>query len=214
LLLQEATIQYPLKRILQKEYAVVHEEGEFMLASRFPLREVTVPDPLPWYGKERSLRFVRYVVETPLGPTAVYNVHPISPRGAFRAMRRGGTRQAILSGRLLSGEAAPEVEGNAGLREHQLDAVATRARAEELPVIIAGDTNSPALSTALAEAFGEYRDGFREVGFGFGHTYPAKLPWLRLDRIFASHDIGFSSFQVGCEGASDHLCVTADLYRR
>ncbi len=105
------------------------------------------------------------------------------------------------------------MEGNAGLREHQLDAVAVRARAEKIPVIIAGDTNSPALSPALAEAFGEYRDGFREVGFGFGHTYPAAVPWLRLDRIFSSHDIGFSSFQVGCEGASDHLCVVAELYR-
>jgi endonuclease/exonuclease/phosphatase family metal-dependent hydrolase len=129
-------------------------------------------------------------------------------------MRRGGTRHAILSGRLFFGAAAPQVEGNAGLRERQLDAVSVRARAEKLPVIIAGDTNSPALSPALAEAFGEYRDGFREVGFGFGHTYPAALPWLRLDRIFSSHDIGFSSFRIGCEGASDHLCVVAELYGR
>ncbi len=214
LLLQEATIQYPLKSILEKEYPVVHEQGEFMLASRYPLLEVTVPDPVPWYGKERTLRFVRYVVDTPLGPTAVYNLHPISPRGAFRAMRRAGTRKGALSGRSFSGEAAPQVEGNAGLRQRQLDAVAARAREEKLPLIIAGDTNSPALSPALAEAFGEYRDGFREVGFGFGHTYPAALPWLRLDRIFSSQDIGFSSFVVGCEGASDHLCVAADLYRR
>jgi endonuclease/exonuclease/phosphatase family metal-dependent hydrolase len=209
LLLQEATWQYRLKSILEKEYSVVHEEGEFMMASRFPLREVTVPEPLRFYGKEFSLRFVRYVIETPLGPTAVYNVHPISPRGAFRALGRAGAR-----GRPFSGAAAPYVEGNAELRQRQLDAVAQSARAEKLPVIIAGDTNSPALSPALAEAFGAYRDGFREVGLGFGHTFPAWVPWLRLDRIFSSHDIGFSKFEVGCKGASDHLCVTADLYRR
>jgi endonuclease/exonuclease/phosphatase family metal-dependent hydrolase len=37
---------------------------------------------------------------------------------------------------------------------------------------------------------------------------------MRIDRILTSHDLVFTRFAVGCEGASDHLCVVADVARR
>jgi endonuclease/exonuclease/phosphatase family metal-dependent hydrolase len=37
---------------------------------------------------------------------------------------------------------------------------------------------------------------------------------MRIDRILASPGLRFTNFDVGCRGASDHLCVVADLSRR
>lgn len=212
-LLQEAGGQPDLKAALASTYPVVTEHEEFVLASRFPLLDVEVPNPIRWYRSRHSPRFVRYVLDTPLGELAVYNVHPISPRGAVIAVRQRSRWRSVFSALRLFGRAAHAVEGNSEFRELQLATVSKRVRAETLPFIVAGDTNSPELSPALAATFGEYRDGFREAGFGFGYTFPAALPWLRLDRIFSSHELKFSSFEVGCDKASDHLCVVAELYR-
>jgi len=85
------------------------------------------------------------------------------------------------------------------------------ATAESNPVVVAGDTNSPGLSKGIARNFATFHDGFETVGLGLGYTYPARLRWMRLDRIFASNFFRFVNFKVGCEGVSDHLCVLGDL---
>ena len=57
-----------------------------------------------------------------------------------------------------------------------------------------------------------YSDGFRACGVGFGYTFPAKQPWMRIDRVFASSELRFTDFKVGC-ASSDHRCVIAELQR-
>jgi endonuclease/exonuclease/phosphatase family metal-dependent hydrolase len=84
------------------------------------------------------------------------------------------------------------------------------------PVIIAGDTNLPGSSWALAHWFGEFQDGFDEAGSGFGYTYPLgkRRPWLRLDRVLAGPQFRFVDFGVIESKASDHLAVLAELELR
>lgn len=199
---------------LRSQYPAVHLSTQFLLASRFPIRAATEPDRVPYFGKERSPRFMRYVVDTPLGPIAVYNVHPQSPRGGFYALRGHGLRREILSGRLLSAKTAPAVQENAWLRTLQVEAIARLAARETYPVVIAGDTNLPSLSAVFGRYLSDYQDGFREAGWGLGYTYPTRRPWMRLDRILASRALRFLSFQTACSAVSDHSCVVAELASR
>jgi endonuclease/exonuclease/phosphatase family metal-dependent hydrolase len=85
---------------------------------------------------------------------------------------------------------------------------------ERNPVIIAGDSNLPTLSKLARLNFANFSDGFSEAGTGFGYTYPARPSWMRIDRILASSALRFTTFEVGCAGVSDHLCVVAGLSLR
>ena len=107
-----------------------------------------------------------------------------------------------------------EVEDNSGLRALQVEALAKLARSQPDPVVIAGDLNLPPLSAAFHRHLSEYQDGFREAGWGFGHTFNSKYMPLRLDRILAGPEFRIIAFEVGCDDLSDHLCVVADIQRR
>ena len=80
---------------------------------------------------------------------------------------------------------------NFELRRLQLGAAAKRAAAESLPRVLAGDTNVTDGSQIFARYFGDYQDGFRSAGVGFGYTFPSFEPWMRLDRILVSRELRF-----------------------
>ncbi len=214
-LLQEVGHVEALEPSLQARYPTVEVNGQFVLASRFPLLSKLDPPKLPYYGQDRSPRYLRRVFDTPLGPIAFYNVHPVSPREDFSALRGRGLRREILSGHLFSGDAAPLISRNAGLRGLQVNSFSDSAAAETAPVIVAGDTNLPGLSKIFGRYLSRFTDGFREAGWGLGYTYPNnRRPWMRIDKILASEQLRFVGFAVGTSNASDHLCVVADLQRR
>jgi endonuclease/exonuclease/phosphatase (EEP) superfamily protein YafD len=87
---------------LRKKFAEVHVSTQFLMATRFPVKQIVDPPRIPAYGRLRSPRFMRYVLETSLGPVVLYNVHPISPRWGFHSIRGQGFRKEILSGRLFA----------------------------------------------------------------------------------------------------------------
>ncbi len=214
-LLQEVGHADVFAAMLHERYATVDVYDQFILAARYPLSGMTHPERIPLAGEQRSPRFMRYVLDTPLGPVVVYNVHPISPRDDFTALRgKDGFRHELLSGRVFTGEAAPRIQGNSDLRALQVAAFAEGARRETAPVVIAGDTNLPGLSPVLAENLAPFTDGFTAGSWGLGYTYPNdRIPWMRIDRIVTTEKLRFTRFQVGASSASDHLCVVADLSR-
>ncbi|MEO7035134.1 MAG: endonuclease/exonuclease/phosphatase family protein [Polyangiaceae bacterium] len=196
---------------LRAHFPFVETSTQFIIASKFPIESSTEPAKIPFYSRERSPRFMRYVLRTPLGPAVVYCVHPLSPRGVLHINRFRGAFHQLLSGQLLTGDSEAEMESNATLRALQVEAMALQAGHESLPVIIAGDTNLPGLSSTLRRTLASYEDGFSAASWGFGYTYPTKHPFLRLDRVVVSEELRVVSFQVGCRGVSDHLCVVADI---
>ena len=214
-LLQEVQLEATkLADTLRSRYESVEPSGQFIIASRFPILAVFDPDRLPHYGRLRSPRFMHYLIDSPLGHIALYHVHPVSPRSVFYELRgKGGLKREILSGHILSGDAAVDVEENNALRSLQIQTASELAANEPYPVIIAGDTNLPGLSRVFARHLSEYQDGFAKAGWGFGYTFQSYRPWMRLDRILAGPELRFVNFKVGCPGASDHLCVVADLQR-
>lgn len=211
-MIQEANFSTDaLVEALKPKYRYTHASKYTLIASRFPLEEITPQQRIPHYGVLRSPRFQRYLIATPLGRIAVYNIHPLSPRGSLGMHRFRGVLSKLRKGELLNADAQDTLEDNAGLRRLQVEAVGRLASAEVHPVIIAGDTNLPGLSPLFANNLGSFRDGFDDAGAGFGYTFPAEHPWLRLDRILASFDLRFVSFEQTCHGLSDHLCVVAEI---
>jgi vancomycin resistance protein VanJ len=210
---QESPWHGPLHDGLRARFPHFDSTTQFILASRYPILERTAPQDSSAAGGPHLHRFMRYVVDSPLGKLAVYNLHPVSPRGKLGVERARG----LLKGtRLPEADRAPEenLAMNAALREAQIAEAAALARNERYPLLLAGDTNLPGLSAALHRHLGIYDDGFNAAGSGFGYTFPARRPFLRLDRILVGPPLGFGRFRHGCSDASDHCWVSAQLFRR
>ncbi len=169
-------------------HRTTRQDGELVISTRFPIREASVPERLP-SGTEAM--FVRYVLETPAGPLEVYNVHPFSPREAL--YDKGAVTQDVSR------------------REAQIAAAVLAARSAGAPFLIAGDTNLPAMSAIARRHLGDLNDAFDEAGVGFGYTFPAKRPWMRLDRVLSGRGIRFVDVQVAPLGASDHRRLRVEL---
>jgi len=191
---------------------VVRESGQFWLASRFPVEQVTEPPPQLIGSVQQAIPFVRYRIRTPAGPITLFNFHPVSPRDGLETVRGDGIRHPLLRGDLFNTRARTVVAENTSLRLAQLQSFVESARESPDPVIIAGDTNLPDLSWAFAHWLGAYSDGFSAAGSGFGYSFPApRHPWMRLDRIMADQRFRFRSFQIINKYISDHFAVTAEL---
>jgi len=159
----------------------IHQEHELLLVTKFKIKKVDVPPPL----EDGALAmFAAYVLETPSGDVRIINVHPFSPRHA-----------------MFEGEQTGE---NIDHREAQIAAAVEAARRDGPPFVLVGDTNLPTLSSIARRNLGRLHDAFEDTGFGFGYTFPAKRPWMRIDRAFADYGIRFLSSEVGRLGRSDH----------
>jgi endonuclease/exonuclease/phosphatase (EEP) superfamily protein YafD len=216
-MLQETGGNAAFGPLLRSKYPTVEVADQFVTASRYPLTSTLDPNKLPYEGHLRSPRFVRHLVDSPLGRIAIYNVHPISPREALFGLRgKQGLKHELLSGRFFRGAESPMLESNVGLRALQVRTFSEAATRETDPVIIAGDTNLPNLSPLMHRYLSAYADGFASAGWGFGYTFPTNKwrPWMRIDRILASEQLRFVRFDVGQSKVSDHRCVVAELQRQ
>ena len=188
-------------------------DGQYLMASRYRLREAWVPPPLQYAAGTGGARFVRYTLDTPLGLVDVFNVHATSPREALDRLSRGGVLNSLLSGRLLDPKVVGFVELNAYRRQRQIAAVAAAARASRHAVIIAGDLNLPGLSWIYREHLSSFIDSFAAAGRGFGYTFPASHPWMRIDRVLTNDALQPLDIQVGEASGAEHLCVFAEIGR-
>jgi hypothetical protein len=202
---------------LRERFPVVYQRDQFVVATRFAISETREATRLPHVDPAHATGHLRVALDTPLGHIVGYAVHPVSPRVSLYLVRGSG-RAGVLSGRAFGAATAAEFYANAALRESQLQEFAAAAQQETDPVLVAGDTNVPDLSAFRRWYLSSFDDAFREVGWGFGYTFPTNnkrlSPWMRIDRVLASHALRFVRFQVGDSRASDHLCVVADVVRR
>ena len=103
------------------------------------------------------------------------------------------------------------MEPNRSQPERQIEAAVLAAKADGAPYVVVGDTNLPPWSSVGRRHFEGLTDAFDEVGFGFGYTFPAKKPWMRIDRALGSEGIRFLDVRVGPLGASDHRPLFVDF---
>lgn len=192
----------------------VRGQGQFVIASRFPIVEEVQRPGVRFEGMSYLPRFIRYRLKTPAGVIQVYNVHPPSPREGLDELRGEGLRHELESRRLIENQKAMRLLTTVTrVRLAVMRAVVQDASQSPDPVIIAGDTNLPDLSWAYAQTLGAFHDSFREAGRGFGYTFPANhhLAWMRIDRILSDGRFRFLRSRVIPGRASDHHALVADL---
>ncbi|WP_435845588.1 endonuclease/exonuclease/phosphatase family protein [Streptomyces erythrochromogenes] len=151
------------------------------LWSKHPLNGVEAVPIMPW------TRAVRATVETPHGPVAVFAAHlasvRLTPDAGFTTDRRNDAARKL----------------------------AAAVRAEPLArVVVMGDFNGTADDSALRPVTSQLTSAQREAGAGFGFTWPAPFPMVRIDQILVKGMGAASSWTLPATG-SDHLPVAASL---
>ena len=184
--------------------ANVYALGQYVVASRLPLSGCA-PGQIG-YGNE-SHRFLHCTIDAHGTPLSVVTAHFRSPRMGLVA-----TRQAGFGG-------LDEWRQNFHERMTQARALARQLEGMPRPLIVAGDLNAPESSPVIRALLAAgLRDTFSVAGRGFGYSYGesmrAGLPFLRIDHILASPDIGIAANFVGERGPSEHRPVIADLVLR
>ncbi|WP_430727690.1 endonuclease/exonuclease/phosphatase family protein [Streptomyces virginiae] len=151
------------------------------LWSKHPLGGVEAVPIMPW------TRAVRATVETPGGPVAVFATHlasvRVTPDAGFTTARRNDAARKL----------------------------AAAVRAEPLArVVVMGDFNGTTDDAALRPVTSQLASAQREAGAGFGFTWPAAFPMVRIDQILVKGMSTTSSWTLPATG-SDHLPVAASL---
>jgi endonuclease/exonuclease/phosphatase family metal-dependent hydrolase len=173
----------------------VQGRGQFLLASRYPIREFTELTP-PDAPADTA---VRARLETPAGPVRFYILHLASPRRALVAVRQRGW---------AGGE---QLQANSDLRRSQSAAIDAWIGREEGPLLVAGDFNTPCESTIYGAFWSKYTNAFSAAGLGWGYTYYANRTALRIDHILAGPGWRCRDCWVGPEVGSEHRPLIADL---
>ena len=179
----------------------VHAEGQYIVASRFPIAGCTAGQ----IGFEtESHRYLRCRVDIDGRLLTLATAHFQSPRAGLMAARQQGLGGLVVWQR------------NHARRMTQAQKLARDLAVETGPLVLAGDLNAPPSSPVLAtlEAVG-LRNAFSLAGRGYGHSYGHSLRWsydfLRIDHIHVSRDIDVIDSFIAAGDASDHRAVVADL---
>ncbi|MET8756023.1 endonuclease/exonuclease/phosphatase family protein [Streptomyces sp. NPDC004667] len=151
------------------------------LWSKHPLTGVEAVPIMPW------TRAVRAPVETPGGPVAVFAAH------------------------LASVRVTPDAGFTTAQRNDAARKLAEAVRAEPLArVVVMGDFNGTAEDSALRPVTSQLTSAQREAGAGFGFTWPAAFPMVRIDQILVK-GMGTTSAWTLPATNSDHLPVAASF---
>ena len=198
--------------------------GEFMLLSRHPITAVT---PVRTAVESRDgrprqiLLAARFEIDFNGRAIAVYNVHFPTHRDILTWHKRGSFLSGIIG--LVPGTRFAESR-----RQHQAywDGIIDHARvlaeaveADPLPVIVAGDFNSPHRGVVHRRLTRTLNDAHRSVGHGFGFTLPGSTrnplsfggPWMRIDKVLAGESWRIKGHMTERERGSQHRALATRL---
>ena len=100
------------------------------------------------------------------------------------------------------------------VRAREIDGIVAMIEEETLPVILCGDLNSTPNNRVYRTLSGRLRDAFAEAGEGWGMTYHARLPAVRIDYVFVSEEWEVVAARVQEAHLSDHLPLLVTLRLR
>ncbi|MFC9294203.1 endonuclease/exonuclease/phosphatase family protein [Streptomyces sp. NPDC057011] len=155
-------------------------EGTVGLWSTFPLRDPARVQVTSWRVALRA------TAETPEGPLTVYVAHLPSVRVRPSGFTTANRNEAV--GRLATAlDTAPPGR-----------------------TLLVGDFNGTTDDRALAPVVDGFRSAHEAAGAGFGFSWPARLPFARIDQILVRGLTPVSAWTLPAT-ASDHLPVAASL---
>lgn len=171
------------------------------ILSRYPVRAVQTHSLSP----RAESYVVHATLEAPGGTFDVYNVH-LAGLSALRPWRGGNLldpRDWILFFRSSSSSYV--------LRSRESLELRALLEKRERPAIVCGDFNATSNQWTYRHGAAGMKDAFREAGKGWGKTYHARLPLVRIDYILASDEWKVIGADVLRGADSDHRAVVADL---
>lgn len=185
-------------------FAHVYAIDQYIVASRFPLRECGVGS-IGYRGEAHP--YVHCVVDAEGIALNVVTAHFESPRRGLNAARREGL------------DGVDDWQRNLEDRFRQARTLAHDLAGSARPLIVAGDLNAPESSPVIRALLAVgLRDAFSSAGRGYGYTHGHSLrlgfSFLRIDHILLSSDIGVADCFTGGSEASEHRPVIADLLLR
>jgi endonuclease/exonuclease/phosphatase (EEP) superfamily protein YafD len=185
----------------------VLQNGELVVASKYPLREVRTISGRR-LGHVWPRRNVFYcVVELPQADSAFCCVHLPSPHYGIASVIDRKTLISPSRSDLLKEEIEERLE--------QAKNAAEMIASISTPVILAGDFNLPTDSTIYQQVWAEYWNAFSLTGCGFGYTEWPEVPFvrfgIRIDHILSGSNWRPTRCWVGPDVGSDHLPLIAEL---
>ena len=185
------------------------QDGELAVMSRYSLRTGKSLHSMHPPHKWPRTSLLSCVVSVPGGDVAFCNVHLPSPRYGLQNVLDRKTIINFTRSDLLDHET-----------EHRLktaEEVQRSIRKLNMPVIIAGDFNTPVESAIYRQVWKGYDNAFSKTGTGFGWTEHASFRGVpmavRIDHILTGDDLVPQFCEVGPDIGSDHLPVIADVAR-
>jgi vancomycin resistance protein VanJ len=170
---------------LAKAYPYHAVQGTVGLWSKLPLSDTRPVD----IGMDIGIRALRTTVATARGPLAVYVAHlgsvrvEVNPRGGFVTRERNASADALA--RAIAAEPAKRV-------------------------VLLGDMNGSMADRAFDGITARMRSAQDVAGAGFGFSWPASFPVVRIDQILVRGVEPESSWVLPANG-SDHLPVAARI---
>lgn len=96
-------------------------------------------------------------------------------------------------------------------REEQANFIVQHIKKSPYPVLVCGDMNDTPTSYAYHQFAQDLQDAFCVQGSGLGSTYAGRLPFLRIDYVFADSNWRILNFETGNQTTSDHYPIRANL---
>ncbi len=187
-------------------WTVAQSRG-FAILSRYPLKGLNFLTMTPPGEKWQWTYLLQSVVTTPGGDVAVCSLQLPTPRfGLQEILDRKTLIRPTRKGRLVR---------DTEFRRQAAGKLRDYAATLKLPVILAGDFNTPVESTIYREIWGGYANAFSTTGRGYGWTQRVTVKGftigVRIDHVLTSKELVPLVSEVGPDVDSDHLPLIADL---
>lgn len=175
-------------------YRVIHYD-EIAIASRYPVVKWSM-FPLRRQGARRVA--IEAVINTRGRNVTIINVHLMTSPVGESIMTHDSTTKSYL-------------KKTADVRFEQVGEIIKRSSQTKAPLIIAGDFNTPPRGLLYTQLTSKYMDSFSKVGRGFGYTFRADYPVVRIDYVFTANGAYARNAYVPKALASDHRPMVADI---
>ena len=185
------------------------KDGSFAIISRFPVRKVNTVQITSPKSKWPGTFLLHTIVHSPDGDIAVCTIQLPTPRvGLMRILDRYSFVRLSRSGKFYE---------ETDRRRHVALEIRRYIETISMPVIIAGDFNTPVDSTIYRLVWSSFKNAFSEVGLGYGWTQRVSVRGFyyssRIDHILTGKGLKPLLSEVGPDIGSDHLPLIADIAR-
>ena len=177
-----------------------HSDFQMCLLSRYPIRAVAQMDRETLELAGASGFVIRYAIEISDTVVNVTSVHLDTPREGLEGLRSGAVGQGL--GNLRSKSFTREIESRQG--RSWVDGA-------KGPFIVLGDFNMPVESAIYQEYWGDLKNAFSQVGFGFGSTRMNGWIRVRIDHVLLGDGWRAVKAFVGPKLGSDHRPMIAHI---